>query len=320
MSGSSGGDVGVVAAISKTWTDYQRGVIDIATVATQIRGLSDTVATSADVTVRVSVSTLADDVELVSVMATAASVDRRLAAAMNRFLTAVGEEPVATFDRATLLDLLVAGRDGSISLGEIRSKARRSWLAGLAPTDDVLANDSLFFLAVEIADPRQDDLVALIDYLSARPGSESEARDRFYDYVIQRDSINDGEVGPSSSLVTLSDPDDAEFGASPTQRRLSRAVRFAPESVWAELAERLCSNEYEDELFLGSILEELLYLHADAFIDRLERLAAECPAARERIAGAYVGGVGATPALERFWSLQQELYDERWHESSPDGD
>ena len=61
--------------------------------------------------------------------------------------------------------------------------------------------------------------------------------------------------------------------------------------------------------------------HAEAFIERIESLAAECPAAHQRIAGAYIGGVAATAALERFWSLQDELrVDEQGWSQPPERD
>jgi hypothetical protein len=50
-----------------------------------------------------------------------------------------------------------------------------------------------------------------------------------------------------------------------------------------------------------------MFSHAEQFIDRMERLADECPKARQTIAYAHVGGLASSPALERFWSLRERL-------------
>ena len=114
------------------------------------------------------------------------------------------------------------------------------------------------------------------DYYGPRPADEDDERWEF----------------------TIPDPDG---------RQLHRAIRLDPEAGWDALRARLCESGLRDELFLGGLVEDLVYSNADQFIDRLERLAEECPPARETIAFAHVGGVASTPALERFWSLQGRL-------------
>ncbi|HEY7600087.1 MAG TPA: hypothetical protein VH741_09185 [Candidatus Limnocylindrales bacterium] len=253
---------------------------------------------------------MAERIALEVASAGSADVDRRMAEAMSEFLVGVGEEPVVAFDRATLVELLNGWRIGSVSPEEVRAKVWRCWLAGLARAEDVLVHDTLFFLTnSHLAGLRQDDVAALVDYLATPPGSEDQARERFYEHLVSGSASDALEASrPASAEHLTADEHDVELSwATPTQRRLSRAVSSEPESIWPELAERLCSSKVEDEMLLAHVLEELVYRHAESFIDRIERLAAACPAARERIAAAHVGGVGATLALERFWSLQEKL-------------
>jgi hypothetical protein len=66
-----------------------------------------------------------------------------------------------------------------------------------------------------------------------------------------------------------------------------------------------CERGQWDERFVTDAVEDLMSWHAKQCIDRLERLAEECPAALETIAYAYVGGIASSPALERFWKLQE---------------
>ncbi len=97
---------------------------------------------------------------------------------------------------------------------------------------------------------------------------------------------------------TLPNPDD---------RRLHRLIRTDPEAGWADLRARLCASPPRDEAFLYCLVEDLMFNNPDAFIDRIEALIADCPQAREPVAIAHVGGRAATPGLERFWSLQEQM-------------
>ncbi len=89
------------------------------------------------------------------------------------------------------------------------------------------------------------------------------------------------------------------------------AVSDDPESVWDRLCQYLCRGLPPDELGERELLnktdlvEDLMHRHADEFIERLEALADECASAREAIATAHVGGTQVTPALERFYALQE---------------
>jgi hypothetical protein len=62
-----------------------------------------------------------------------------------------------------------------------------------------------------------------------------------------------------------------------------------------------------DERFVTDLVEDLTLWHAKQCIDRLERLAEECPEAVEAIAYAYVGGFASSSARARLWRLQERL-------------
>ena len=94
---------------------------------------------------------------------------------------------------------------------------------------------------------------------------------------------------------------------------LHRRVWSDPESVWEELRTLLCSpttDPYLDDELHADLIEDLMFHHAPAFIDRLEQLAVECPEIRGTIATAHVGGVALNRGLERFYALQERLMDE----------
>ena len=155
------------------------------------------------------------------------------------------------------------------------------------------------------------DIPALRDYLEAtgRRGI-GRARDRFYAHleatIDDREALQgrDDYYGPPPD----DDVDEPEFTISdPDARQLHKAMRLDPETGWPDLRARLCQRGPRDELLLLDLVEDLMFSHADQFIDRIEQAADECPQARQVIAHAHVGGLAATPALERFWDLQQRL-------------
>jgi hypothetical protein len=70
---------------------------------------------------------------------------------------------------------------------------------------------------------------------------------------------------------------------------LHRAVLDDPESVWEELQTFLCSpmtNPYRDDQRRADLIEDLMFHHAPALIDRLEQLVAECPEMKPTLASA----------------------------------
>ena len=92
-------------------------------------------------------------------------------------------------------------------------------------------------------------------------------------------------------------------------------VRLIPEHVWDRLAAFLCTSAAgasrdDEQLSRVDLIEDLMFWHADAFIDRLERLVETCPQIRMDVALAHVGGVAVGPGLERFYALQDVLSDE----------
>lgn len=219
--------------------------------------------------------------------------------------------------RDYLEDLLTRWRDGVVSPPEAIAEARALWLSQVwsPPTGndpDVIPIDILFMLAdareMGITDA---DIPALFEYLNTPLGREVHGRERFANYIEgidarEREAITASDYyGPMSGEAEV---DQMEFAIpDPEERRIHRAIRLDPESVWDEVRAQLCAPPPRDELFLEDIVEDLLYAHADAFIDRLEQLAADCPEAQRTLAAAHIGGIASSPALERFWNLQDRL-------------
>jgi hypothetical protein len=87
---------------------------------------------------------------------------------------------------------------------------------------------------------------------------------------------------------------------------IHEAVRLDPESVWDRLRVFLCSPEDSDYERVD-LVEDLMFWHADAFIERLEALVSDCPAIEAHVANAQVGGLAVGPGLERFYALQDRL-------------
>ncbi len=109
--------------------------------------------------------------------------------------------------------------------------------------------------------------------------------------------------------TNLESEDWEKYFDFPKQRALHRAVRLDPESGWDELRKMLCRRMWRrrDLDLRTDLVSDLMFWHADAFIDRVEELAAECRHARDIIAMSHVGGRRETPGLTRYWALQQSL-------------
>jgi hypothetical protein len=226
-------------------------------------------------------------------------------------------EPGASVSHDYLEDLLTRWRDGVVSPPEAIAEARAVWLTRVWSTSsgsnpDSVRLDILFMLAgAREMGITHEDIPALLEYLNTSPGGEMDGRERFGNYIEGIDSRERQAIqasnyyGPSSAGVAVH---PMEFAIpDPEERRIHRAIRLDPESVWDEVRAQLCAPPPRDELFLEDIVEDLLYAHADAFIDRLEQLAANCPEAQRVLAAAHIGGIASSPALERFWDLQDRL-------------
>jgi hypothetical protein len=106
------------------------------------------------------------------------------------------------------------------------------------------------------------------------------------------------------------DPSGEFLPADPVYRRLHRAVRFDPESVWDELEAYLCAKKRGvQEADAQDLIEDLMFWHGDAFFDRVESLVGRCPSTREMVAWAVVEGVSGD-GVARFHDLQQRLRHE----------
>jgi hypothetical protein len=98
-------------------------------------------------------------------------------------------------------------------------------------------------------------------------------------------------------------------GSNPAIARIHEAVRLDPESVWIDLRNILCSADDPFDVAVVDLLEDLVFWHADAFMERIEQLVEECPCVRLTVAWATVGGV-AGPGIDRFDVLHQRLVEE----------
>lgn len=220
--------------------------------------------------------------------------------------------------REYLTDLLMRWRDGAVTPREVFAESRALWLSRAWPKPnergyDAVAHEVLFLLAdARDMGVMHDDIPALLEYLRTPPWRFAQGQERFFAHW---ESV---DFGKREALQQSDDyygpmPPDAEDErheitfADPDQRRLHRGIRLAPESVWPEVRARLCGSPPRDDEFLVDLVEDLMYRYADEFIDRLEEVADECPASHEPLASAYLGGVAATDAAERFWRLQDRL-------------
>lgn len=225
--------------------------------------------------------------------------------------------------RRAVSNLLTAWETGAGEPRQVFEDARALWLSRGWPHAhekgfDLTSMDVLFMLASARDFGLTDSHIpALRAYASARGRrSIDRARDRLLAHIEatngEREAMQarDDYYGPRPA-----DEDDEQWSFAipdPEGRQIHSAIRSDPEAGWDELRTRLCESGVRDEMFLMDLVEDLMFWHADQFIDRLERLAEECPQARQSIEHAHVGGLASTPALERFWSLQERLGGNAW--------
>ena len=119
------------------------------------------------------------------------------------------------------------------------------------------------------------------------------------------DERDEGASSSRASPVRISEYD-----------QIHALIKDDPETVWDRLRRYLCvpssadvpdGAEQRDILNKVDLLEDLMFWHSDAFIDRIEAVSNECPEARDAIARAHVDGRAADQGLERFWALQSRL-------------
>jgi uncharacterized protein DUF6869 len=98
---------------------------------------------------------------------------------------------------------------------------------------------------------------------------------------------------------------------------LHSQVATDPERAWPSFVRFIrdpAPGDPERILQVLDLLEDFVYDHAAAFIDRIEALAESDPTFKELVADAFVGGVGGE-AVERFHALQERLFAELGRES-----
>lgn len=207
--------------------------------------------------------------------------------------------------------MLTDWRDGRRSPESVIGEARQLWLAGAAPEDDGIASDVLVMLATANDGFTHEDIPAFLEFLGTPQGSEQSGLDRFGDYVLgldldSRERTANSEYYGSAAGFEL---EQGFFLRDPDQRRLARAASEDPESVWPELVALFTTPAAtsERELLASNLLEDLIFWHAETYIDRIEALAAASAVMRDRLAAAVVGGIAPSPALERFWKLQESI-------------
>ena len=222
--------------------------------------------------------------------------------------------------RVVVRGLLTRLAGGTDRPQDVFGEARALWLSGEWPGPnedgyDTIAHDVLFMLA----DAREmgvshEDAPALLAHLDEGERSIETSRERLYEHIMSVDSSerealqqSDDYYGPPSPGT---DDDRLEIGFSdPELRRLHKGVRLDPESVWSDLRAYFCAAKDPFDLNVVDLLEDLMFLHADAFVDRLEELVVDCPSVRLTVALAHVGGVTG-PGIDRFDLLQQRLLKE----------
>ncbi len=217
--------------------------------------------------------------------------------------------------RTYVADLLDVWQGGTQRPQDVFREARASWLSGTWPKSfqrgfDAIGMDVLYVLATaREGGLTDDDIPALRAYLAA--SHPAEAQERFYEHwqstglpAREAASLREDYYGP----LPTDGVDDMESTLThPEDRRLHRLVREDPEASWPDLRSRLCSTPPRDEMLLVDLVEDLMFNNPDRFIDRIEALVGECPAARDPIAMAHIGGRASSPGLERFWALQERL-------------
>jgi len=104
----------------------------------------------------------------------------------------------------------------------------------------------------------------------------------------------------------------------PEYHRLDRLLHHGdPETAWPQVLEYVCREATNHARWaeVATLVEDLIYLHADRFIDRIEAEAASNQQFRLALSMAYIGGIGGA-AVERFLNLQASVSDAagwRWH-------
>jgi hypothetical protein len=86
-------------------------------------------------------------------------------------------------------------------------------------------------------------------------------------------------------------------------QRLHEGVLRDPEGVWQELRAYLCGPTDDRSV---DLIEDLMFWHAAAFVERVEALVEECPSVAETVASAYVGGTAAE-GVDQFHALQDRI-------------
>ena len=95
----------------------------------------------------------------------------------------------------------------------------------------------------------------------------------------------------------------------PEYDRLDRLLHHGdPETAWPQVLEYVCREATNHTAEVATLVEDLIFLHADRFIDRIEAEAANNQQFRVALSKAYIGGICGA-AVERFLTLQASVSD-----------
>jgi hypothetical protein len=95
----------------------------------------------------------------------------------------------------------------------------------------------------------------------------------------------------------------------PEFKRIDRLLHDGdPEEAWIAVLDYLSRNGLNHERWaeVATLTEDLIYVHADLYIDRIEREAISNTPFRSAVMQAYIGGI-VGPAVDRFLALQERL-------------
>ena len=99
----------------------------------------------------------------------------------------------------------------------------------------------------------------------------------------------------------------------PEFERIDRLLHHGdPEEAWVEVARYIERNAFDHGRWaeVSTLTEDLVFIHGDLYIDRIEATAEGSKAFQRAIGMAYIGGI-AGPSVERFLALQ-ERYGIGW--------
>jgi hypothetical protein len=222
-------------------------------------------------------------------------------------------QPIDPTLTSFVIDLLERWEAGTVTPAEVRRSAVDRWESGTWPDlpDDHPDNTSITLLEF-LANGRANGITAedappFLVMLRSPGDVWVHLNDHFgsIDADARDELMASGYYGPGTELE---EPDWGIGVRDPEDRRIARGAHLDPESVWPDIRARMCSDANRPMAHLEHALDDLLSLHADAFVDRILEAARDCPEAKRLVVGIHVDG--SEGAHERFESGRRRLEDE----------